>query len=78
MLMSMANRAPILFIKGRTYPVVVHHATDDVGDDKVQAALRQCLKIHLDLPLGDILVFMPGKFQRSESRVVSIASIARG
>jgi HrpA-like RNA helicase len=55
------DSAPILFIKGRTYPVVINHAQADPGPDKVQAALRQCLKIHLDLPPGDILVFMPGE-----------------
>ena len=54
-------RAPILFIKGRTFPVTVHHMNGDPGPDKVGAALKQCLKIHLDLPPGDVLVFMPGE-----------------
>jgi hypothetical protein len=54
-------RAPILFIKGRTFPVDIYHTTSDPGEDKVEAALKQCVKIHMDMPKGDVLVFMPGK-----------------
>lgn len=54
------SRAPILYVKGRTYPVDVYHATEDHEEDRVDAALKQCFQLHVTKPPGDILVFMPG------------------
>ncbi|KAJ9125209.1 hypothetical protein QFC22_000163 [Naganishia vaughanmartiniae] len=55
------DHAPILYVKGRTYPVDVYHATEDHEEDRVDAALKQCFQLHVTKPPGDILVFMPGQ-----------------
>lgn len=41
--------------------MTINHTASDPGDDKVTAALKQCLRLHLEAPPGDILVFMPGQ-----------------
>lgn len=53
-------RAPILYIRGRAYPVKVFHLAEPTGEDKAALALKQCLYLHVRMPPGDILVFMPG------------------
>lgn len=56
------DKCPILYVKGRTYPVTVWHLDDTpTTEDKVELARQQCLSIHLKRPPGDILVFMPGQ-----------------
>lgn len=59
-LIEIPRRAPILYVKGRTYPVDVYHATENHEEDRVDAALKQCFQLHFNKPHGDILVFMPG------------------
>lgn len=66
------DRCPILYVKGRTYPVTVWHLDDvPAPDDKVALAREQCLSIHLQRPPGGILVFMPGQ-EEIESLVASL------
>lgn len=57
--------APVLYVKGRTYPVVVNHLIE-AADDWIDAAKRQILWLHTTKPVsvdeggGDILVFGTG------------------
>ncbi|CEF67609.1 Pre-mRNA-splicing factor ATP-dependent RNA helicase PRP16 [Strongyloides ratti] len=53
---------PIFEIPGRTFPVEVFHARIP-ADDYVEAAVKQCITIHLGGLPGDILIFMPGQEQ---------------
>lgn len=62
---------PILFVKGRTYPVKVFHSVESHEDDKVQSALKTVLQIHVNSPPGDVLVFMPGQ-EEIEALVTSL------
>ena len=50
----------IFNIPGRTFPVQLYHANVP-NDDYVDAAIKQVMKIHLQMPPGDILVFMTGQ-----------------
>jgi len=58
------DKAPILTIAGRSYPVIVRYSppADDISDEKDEA-LDHCLQTVCDLydhePKGDILVFLP-------------------
>lgn len=69
------GNAPIFNIPGRTYPVEIEYLRY-FPDDYIDAAVRQCLKIHCTNPLsfssnkddpnnqkndGDILIFMTGQ-----------------
>ncbi|CBK25243.2 uncharacterized protein [Blastocystis hominis] len=50
----------IIQIKGRTFPVEIYY-TPTPEPDYLEAALIAILQIHLDLPTGDILVFLTGQ-----------------
>ena len=52
--------APMFTIPGRTFPVDVLYSQTPC-EDYVDAAVKQTLKIHLQQPPGDILVFMTGQ-----------------
>eukprot|EP01025_Chloroclados_australasicus_P048553 TRINITY_DN5503_c0_g1_i2.p1 TRINITY_DN5503_c0_g1~~TRINITY_DN5503_c0_g1_i2.p1 ORF type:complete len:706 (-),score=119.36 TRINITY_DN5503_c0_g1_i2:28-2145(-) len=53
--------APILHIKGRTYPVEIFHSRTP-QEDYVDAAVQQALQVHLGSPGdGDILIFLTGQ-----------------
>lgn len=55
------GNVPIYNIPGRTYPVELIF-TKNVVEDYVDASVKQALNIHLGLPEGDILIFMPGQY----------------
>ena len=58
-----AKPAPLLRIKGRTFPVESFFSEEPVADF-VTAAAETALQIHLDKPLpGDILIFLPGQHE---------------
>ncbi|KAJ1609702.1 Prp16p pre-mRNA splicing factor [Cryptosporidium canis] len=73
-LSSFFGNAPIFNIPGRTFPVEIEYLRY-FPDDYIDAAVRQCLKIHCSNPLGllrgrggpeseekgDILIFMTGQ-----------------
>lgn len=55
------RKAPIFYVKGRTYPVEVLH-TKDPEADYLAAAITTVFQIHTSQPLpGDILVFLTGQ-----------------
>ncbi|KAI8889376.1 P-loop containing nucleoside triphosphate hydrolase protein [Backusella circina FSU 941] len=54
------DNAPVLDIVGRTFPVDIVYSDIPVTD-YVQAAVRTTLKIHLEEPEGDVLVFLTGE-----------------
>ena len=47
-------------IPGRTFPVTTFHARSP-PDDYVESAVRQAMRIHLQMPPGDVLIFMSGQ-----------------
>ena len=53
------DSAPVLYVKGRQHPVSIFH-TSSSQNDYLDAALRTFFQIHLDRPLGDVLIFLPG------------------
>jgi HrpA-like RNA helicase len=56
-----SNSAPVLYVKGRQHPVSIFH-TSTSQSDYLDAALRTFFQIHVDRPLGDVLIFLPGIF----------------
>ncbi|CAD6502698.1 BgTH12-05288 [Blumeria graminis f. sp. triticale] len=54
------NKAPLLAVPGRTYPVEIFY-TPEPERDYVEAALRTVLQIHATEPEGDILLFLTGE-----------------
>jgi pre-mRNA-splicing factor ATP-dependent RNA helicase DHX38/PRP16 len=54
------GKCAIFNIPGRTFPVQLYHSAVP-NDDYVDAAVKQVMKIHLQMPPGDILVFMTGQ-----------------
>lgn len=54
------NRAKILYISGRLYPVDTLFTTEPQAD-YIDAALVSIFQIHVNNPKGDILVFLPGQ-----------------
>lgn len=54
------GNVPTYHIPGRTYPVETVFSKN-VVEDYVDAAVKQAIQIHLGLPDGDILIFMPGQ-----------------
>ena len=55
------DKAPILYVKGRTHPVKIYNAKEDV-QDYLDGCLKTIFQIHLSAELpGDILVFLPGQ-----------------
>ena len=54
------GNVPIFNIPGRTFPVEVLYSKTSV-EDYVDAAVKQCIQLHIGAPAGDILIFMPGQ-----------------
>lgn len=54
------GNAPVYTIPGRTFPVDVMFSRHTC-EDYVEAAVKQCLAIHLGGAPGDVLVFMTGQ-----------------
>ncbi|KAI0300422.1 P-loop containing nucleoside triphosphate hydrolase protein [Russula brevipes] len=54
------ENAPVLYVKGRQHPVSIFH-TSTSQNDYLDAALRTFFQIHVDRPLGDVLIFLPGQ-----------------
>ena len=52
--------APIIRVTGRQYPVNVFY-TFEPQSDYVEAAVVTTFQIHLEQPVGDILVFLTGQ-----------------
>ncbi|KAI0051080.1 P-loop containing nucleoside triphosphate hydrolase protein [Auriscalpium vulgare] len=67
--------APVLYVKGRQHPVSVYH-TATSQTDYVDAALRTFYQIHVDYPVGDVLIFLPGQ-EDIESLELSIRTYAK-
>ncbi|KAL6928608.1 hypothetical protein ACO0SA_001936 [Hanseniaspora valbyensis] len=59
------NDAPILFVKGRTYPVENYHLTSKDCEDQtdiVESIIRSAIQVNFSEPFGgDILCFLPGQ-----------------
>lgn len=59
------NRAPIIEVSGRTYPVEVHYRPADTDSDEkennsyIDLAVREVLSLRKKREAGDILIFMP-------------------
>lgn len=53
-------RAPICNIPGRSYDVQILHLSESFAEDRVDAAVKQIINIHVKEEPGDVLVFMPG------------------
>ncbi len=54
------GNVPVFRIPGRTFPVDVMYAKT-AQEDYVEAAVKQCMQIHLSHPPGDVLIFMTGQ-----------------
>lgn len=54
-----SSNATILSVKGQLYPVSVYHSTDPVPN-YVQAVVDTAIKIHENMPVGDVLAFVIG------------------
>lgn len=54
------GNAPTFTIPGRAFPVETYHSKSPC-EDYVDSAVKQVLQIHIQLPPGDILVFMTGQ-----------------
>ena len=51
---------PIINVEARMFPVTTYFEKNTPEDYKT-AAVKKCLKIHRQLPDGDVLVFLTGK-----------------
>ncbi|KAG5519535.1 hypothetical protein PMAC_001690 [Pneumocystis sp. 'macacae'] len=69
------DNAKICFIKGRQYPVDIHH-TLQPENDYVDAVLRTIFQIHINEPKGDILAFLTVGQDEIESLETSISHYA--
>ena len=67
--LRLGRSAPVIYVKGRQHEVTVMYA-DEAQEDYQEAALKTIFNIHLKLPPGDILVFLPGSSVVSASRAV--------
>ena len=54
------GNAPIYNIPGRTFQVT-YNFSKTMHEDYVDAAVKKAIEVHLQYPLGDILVFMTGQ-----------------
>lgn len=54
------GNAPIFNIPGRTFQVT-YNFSKTMHEDYVDAAVKKAIEVHLQYPLGDILVFMTGQ-----------------
>ncbi|ESL06704.1 hypothetical protein TRSC58_05619 [Trypanosoma rangeli SC58] len=54
------NVADVFFIEGRTFPVEVNFLREPT-EDYLDCALRTVMKLHLEEPPGDVLVFLTGQ-----------------
>lgn len=54
------NPPPLIKIQAKTYPVNIYF-NKITPDDYIEDMLKKVRKIHLNLPMGGILVFLTGK-----------------
>ena len=54
------EKPPIVHVKVRTFPVSIHY-NKVTPDDYLEEIIKKTKKIHLNLPLGGILIFLTGK-----------------
>ena len=52
--------AEILYVQGRQHKVKIYHCANSQLD-YVEAAMRTFFQIHIDMPQGDVLIFLPGQ-----------------
>ncbi|KAI8752908.1 ATP-dependent RNA helicase DHX33 [Biomphalaria glabrata] len=70
------NKAPVLYLEGRQYPIQVMH-TKEPQSDYLFASLITLFQIHKEAPAGDdILIFLTGQ-EEIESAVKTIKDLAR-
>lgn len=55
--------AKIFYVQGRQHPVTTYFA-EEPQVDYMEAALQTLFQIHVEQPPGDVLVFLPGSWQR--------------
>jgi len=60
---------PILKVEARMFPVTTFYEKNTPEDYK-QAAVKKCVKIHKTLPDGDVLVFLTGKEEIHEMKIL--------
>lgn len=59
---------PILRIEAKMFPVTIFHERN-TPDNYIDCAVKKCMKIHQQLPPGDVLVFLTGKDEIHEMAV---------
>jgi len=64
---SYYNECPIISVSGRCFPVNILHK-DSSKDKRVENSVGAAIRIHLNEPAGDILVFLTG-FEECEKAV---------
>ncbi|XP_059166175.1 ATP-dependent RNA helicase DHX33-like isoform X2 [Physella acuta] len=70
------NKAPVLYLEGRQYPIQVMH-TKEPQSDYLFASLVTLFQIHKEAPAGeDVLIFLTGQ-EEIESAVRTITDLAR-
>ncbi|ORC85188.1 pre-mRNA splicing factor ATP-dependent RNA helicase [Trypanosoma theileri] len=57
---SYFNVRDVFFIEGRTFPVQVNYLAEPT-EDYLDCALKTVMKLHLEEPPGDVLVFLTGQ-----------------
>jgi ATP-dependent RNA helicase DHX37/DHR1 len=60
---------PILKVEARMFPVTTFYEKNTPEDYK-KAAIKKCVKIHRTLPDGDVLIFLTGKEEIHEMKVL--------
>ncbi|KAH0487281.1 MAG: hypothetical protein KVP17_002582, partial [Porospora cf. gigantea B] len=61
------NKAPIVSIPGRVFPVEIFYTPKPV-DDYVKAAIRTVIQIHTNESSGDVLLFLTGEEEIEEAK----------
>ena len=51
---------PILKVEAKMFPVTIFHERN-TPDNYIDCAVKKCIKIHKQLPPGDVLIFLTGK-----------------
>uniref|UniRef100_A0A2L2YGK4 RNA helicase n=1 Tax=Parasteatoda tepidariorum TaxID=114398 RepID=A0A2L2YGK4_PARTP len=69
------DTAVIISIEGRTYTVDIHYSSDPVPD-YIKSSVDTVMKIHLNEPPGDILVFLTGQeeVRQTTNMLIDIAT----
>lgn len=57
---QIVERATILFVEGRTYPVDIFYMSEPTAN-YVNESVKTVIKLHENFPNGDVLVFLTGQ-----------------